>query len=200
MSDELKHRLRSIDPVSSDETIEPVTSATARRRLEDIMSTPPIEQPTRDPERSRTPWYAAAAAVAVAVVAIAGIITLGSTEDAPTASEPLELVAGPFDAMMSCIVPSAEVLAPVEVAFAGTVSTIDGETITLTVDRWYTGGDAEIVVVRAPAGFEALTGSVPWAEGEAFLVSATGGTVNYCGLSGPATPELQAIYDGAFGG
>lgn len=200
MNDELKHRLRSIDPVSSDETIEPVTGTAARRRLEDIMSTPTIEQPTRDPERSRAPWYAAIAAVAVAVVAIGGIIALGSSDEAPTASEPLELVAQPFDAMMSCIVPSSEVLAPVEVAFAGTVSAIDGETITLTVDRWYAGGDTDTVVVTSPAGLEALIGSVPWVEGEAFLVSATAGTVNYCGLSGPATPELQAIYDGAFGG
>ena len=149
---------------------------------------------------SRTPWFIAAAAVAVVIVAIGGLLALRSGSDAPMGADPLELTAAPFDAAASCIVPSADVLAPVEVAFAGTVTAIDGETITLTVDRWYAGGDTGTVIVTAPAGLEALTGSVPWVEGGSFLVSATGGVVNYCGLSGPATPELQRLFDDAFGG
>ncbi len=68
------------------------------------------------------------------------------------------------------------------------------------MDRWFTDGEADTVVVTAVAGLEALTGSVPWAEGERFLVSATNGVVAYCGLSGAATPELEAMYDEAFPG
>lgn len=159
------------------------------------------KQGQRHQGSSRTPWYAAAAAAMVAVVAV-GVIAVGSnnTGDGPVASEPIRLTAGASDITASCMVLTPELLAPVEVAFAGTVTEIDGEVVTLRVTRWYAGGDAETVIVTAPAGFEALIGSVPFALGEDFLVSATDGTVNYCGMSGPATAELQAIFDGAFPG
>ena len=199
MNDDLKAALQSIDPMHSSESTESVTSPQGRRRLEDIMSTPVLETKETPPARSRAPWYAAAAAAVVAVLAI-GVVALGPTDDAPVASAPLQLTAGESDIMASCIAPSPEILAPVEVAFAGTATKIDGETVTLSVTKWYTGGDSETVVVTAPAGFEALIGSVPFVVGEDFLISATGGVVNYCGLSGAATPELQAIFDGAFPG
>jgi hypothetical protein len=212
MNDDLQARLRASDPMAPDATIhvpvESPTSPTGRRRLEAIMSTPTTEQSTETTgpqrtaarERSRTPWFAAIAAVAVAVVAV-GAIAIGSGgDDAVVAGNPMELTAGPSDIMASCLAPSADVLRGVEVAFAGTVTTIEGEIVTLEVTQWYVGGDAPSVVVTAPAGLEALTGSVPFAVGDDFLVSATGGIVNYCGLSGSATPEMQAMYDAAFGG
>jgi hypothetical protein len=198
MNDELRNRLQAIDPMPADVPTETVTSREGRLRLEDIMSTPTKEQPSRT-TRSRTPWYAAVAAVAVAAVAVT-VIATGSNDPAPVASAPMQLAAGESDAMASCIVLTSEVLAPVEVAFAGTVTAIDGETVTLEVTKWYVGGDTDTVVLTAPAGLEALIGSVPFAVGENFLVSATEGVVNYCGFSGPATADLQAIYDGAFSG
>ncbi|MCB1246290.1 MAG: hypothetical protein KDB69_03385 [Acidimicrobiia bacterium] len=158
-------------------------------------------KPAKEPRRSRAPWFVAAAAAVVAVLAVGAIAINGSGGDeTPMASEPLELTAGPSDALASCIMPSPEIVADVEVAFKGTVTGIDGEVVTLEVTDWYQGGDAPTVIVTAPAGFEALIGSVPFAVGEHFLVTATNGTVNYCGLSGPATPELQALFDAAFPG
>ncbi len=56
------------------------------------------------------------------------------------------------------------------------------------------------MIVTAPAGFEALIGSVPFVEGGDFLISAIDGVVNYCGMSGEATSELQTLYDAAFAG
>jgi hypothetical protein len=76
---------------------------------------------------------------------------------------------------------------------------IDGETVTLTVDRWYVGGDAPVVTVTAPAGFEALLGSIDFVVGDPYIISAFDGVVSYCEMSGPATPERQAWYDEAFG-
>jgi hypothetical protein len=194
----LRAELRSVDPMPADVPTESLTSPEGRHRLEDIMSTETTEKQSK-PTRSRTPWYAAAAAVAVAVVAI-GVIVFAPGDEQPAASAPLELTAGASDALASCIMMSPEIIAGSEVAFAGTATTIDGETVTLAVTKWYTGGDSEAVIVTAPAGFEALIGSVPFAEGGSFLVSATDGVVNYCGMSGEATAELQALYDAAFPG
>jgi len=70
--------------------------------------------------------------------------------------------------------------------------------VTLTVEEWYTGGDAGTVVLHAQSGMEALIDGFTFAEGEAYLVSAAEGTVSFCGFSGPATDELRAVYDEAF--
>lgn len=182
----------------ADVPTETVTSPQGRRRLEDIMSEP-TPQEKRHQGSSRTPWYAAAAAALVAVVAV-GVIAVGSNNQEPAASAPLELTAGESDALASCIVMTPEIIAESEVAFAATATAVDGETVTLDVTEWFVGGDSDTVIVTAPAGFEALIGSVPFAVGDDFLVSATDGVVNYCGMSGLATPELQALYDAAFPG
>ena len=50
----------------------------------------------------------------------------------------------------------------------------------------------------APEGLEALIGGVTFEPGQQYLITATDGVVNYCGFSGPATPELQALFDQAF--
>jgi len=50
----------------------------------------------------------------------------------------------------------------------------------------------------APEGMEALIGGVTFEPGQQYLITATDGVVNYCGFSGPATPELQALFDQAF--
>ena len=162
------------------------------------MTTPGSDATTGQPPPSRTGWYVALVAVAVAVGVTAVLVATMLDEDATGAAGSLELVAEPFDPAASCIVPSADVLALNETAFAGTVSSIEGEQITLTVERWYAGGGADTVAVTAVSGLEALTGSVPWSEGETFLVSATNGVVAYCGLSGPTSPDLLTMYDTAF--
>ncbi|MCZ7533768.1 MAG: hypothetical protein M5U23_10215 [Acidimicrobiia bacterium] len=160
------------------------------------MSTHISEQKTNT-NRSRTPWFAAAAAVAAAIVAVS-VIAVGPKGEQPVASTPLALTAGESNTLASCIMMTPEIIAESEVAFAGIVTAIDGETVTLEVTKWYAGGDNATVIVTAPAGFEALIGNVPFAEGGNFLVSATDGVVNYCGMSGEATAELQALYDAAF--
>ena len=57
---------------------------------------------------------------------------------------------------------------------------------------------AQMATLVAPEGMEALIGGVTFEPGQQYLISATEGVVNYCGLSGPATPELQALFDQAF--
>lgn len=160
---------------------------------------------------------AAVAALAVAGAAIGGVFDRGDDAPAvadlpvddgePAPAEPVvyELSAGDADpAMMSCLQIDASIIAQSQVAFRGVVDRIDAgegvETVTLAVDRWYAGGDADVVTIDAPLGLEALIGSIDFVVGEPYLISAWDGVVSYCGMSGAATPELQQMYDQAFPG
>jgi hypothetical protein len=40
---------------------------------------------------------------------------------------------------------------------------------------------------------------VPFEAGGQYLITAYDGNVNYCGFSGPSTPELRSAYEEAFG-
>jgi hypothetical protein len=199
MTDELRERLARLDPMSSDVPTEPATSESSRQILEDIMSTPTKErtQPTPAPRRT---WTIGIAAVAALILAVAAGLALTGGDEAPVASgPPLELNAGGEDVMASCIRFSPEELDQVaEIAFEGTVTSVEGETVTLTVDTWFRGGDAAEVILNAPQGMEALIGGIPFTTGDVYLVTAQGGNVNYCGFSGPATPDYRAAFEEAF--
>jgi hypothetical protein len=111
----------------------------------------------------------------------------------------LELNAGGEDITQMCIAFSPEELEKVaEIAFAGTVTAVNGNDVTLTVDDWYRGGDAAEVALNAPQGMEALIGGIPFEVGAQYLITAQDGNVNYCGFSGPATPEYAAAFEEAF--
>lgn len=198
--DELRDRLGRLDPVPDDVPVEPMTTPSSRARLEQIMNTPvspPTDRPVVPPSRNR--WLiAAAAALVVLVVAGFAIASLGDDADDVADGPPLVLDLGADDPMASCMVPDATILADMSPAFAGTATSIDGEIVTLTVDRWYAGGDAAIVELHAQPGLEALIAGFSFEQGEQYLVTAGNGTVNFCGYSGPATPELQALFDEAF--
>lgn len=201
--DEMRERLRRLDPVPETVAVEAPTSASARARLEEIMSTP-TDATTRlvtpAPARWRRPRVAlgaAAAAVALAGIGVA-MATTGGGGGATAA--PLELSLGANDSLASCLALDPAVLAAMSPAFGGTVTAIDGEDVTIDVDTWYAGGDADTVVLRAPGGLEALIGTIEFTVGERYLITAAEGVVNYCGYSGPAgDPALAAAFAEAFG-
>ena len=72
--------------------------------------------------------------------------------------------------------PNAETLAGFDTAFAGTVTSLDDATATLSVDQWYAGGDdAATVTVSAPSqDLQDLLMAVDFEEGTSYLVSADG--------------------------
>ena len=121
-------------------------------------------------------------------------------DDEAASGPPLELSLGAGDAMASCLAPDAAAVAAMPVAFAGTATAVEGERVTLDVDEWFVGGDAAVVELQAVGGQVALTAGFEIAEGEQYLVSASDGTVAYCGLSGPADADLRGLYDEAFAG
>jgi hypothetical protein len=216
--DPLRARIARLDPAAAQAT-DPITSATAHALLEEIMNTPLLEteqdqEPT--PRHGRKPWawptlIAAAAVIALGLGAIAATGGFGgdtndddaavaspAPTEAPAKLKVLELTAPGDNIAQMCIAISPELVAEMPVAFKGTVETSEAGLVTLTIDQAYTGTDAQVATLVAPEGMEALIGGVTFEPGQQYLITATDGVVNYCGFSGPATPELQAIFDQAF--
>jgi hypothetical protein len=200
VTDELRNRLSRLDPMASDVPTEPVTTESSRQLLEEIMTTPNVEQPGSSGTPNKRPWIAAVAAAAVVIVAIGAVGLLSRDGGDPVAAgPPLELNAGGEDPMAMCIQFSVEELAKAQVAFEGTVSSVDGDAVTLDVDTWFTGGDAAQVVLNAPQGLEALIDGFAFEAGAQYLITAYDGNVNYCGFSAKSTPEMRAAFEEAFG-
>ncbi len=197
MNDELRDRLRAADPVPSQVPVDPADDSRTRALMEAAMSA----QPNHTTERSR--WVPIAIAAGIAAAIVGGALTVGPMlrDDAPVASAPLELTLPGDEAVMSsCAELTAEFLGEMPVAFAGTAAEVTDSTVTLDVDRWYRGGDTTTVELSTPpdVSIALLGGVIDFTEGERYLVSATGDTVNLCGFSGPATPELERVFDRAF--
>lgn len=201
MTDELEQRLRAADPVPPTVPLDRARSPRARTLVEHIVTDPAAldTEPTHRPPR--WPLFAAAAA-AVALVGVA-VVIVSDDDDAPVAADALALTLAPEDITQMCIEVTPETLGDpaVELAFAGTVTAVDGAQATLAVDTWYRGGDAEVVTVTAPdESSTALLGGVTLDEGSSYLISASDGAVRSCGQSGPSSPELEALFAEAFGG
>jgi hypothetical protein len=104
------------------------------------------------------------------------------------------------DVAGSCVMFSVDVLREMPVALAGTVTAVDPGSVTLDVDRWYRGGDADRVTITVPENNNVALDGVDLRSGERYLLTATEGTVNGCGYSGPADPQLEGAFAEAFGG
>jgi len=93
----------------------------------------------------------------------------------------------------------AVVLSTFDTAFEGTVTSIQGDTVTLQTTEVFTGEVGETVQVTSPPDqIGALIQAVDFKQGKTYLISATDGMVAVCGNSGPATGELRSLYDQAF--
>lgn len=161
---------------------------------------PPAGDDARDRRRSRLLGITAAAALVVAGAAVVGNITGGDDEPQAAATPPLELSLGADDAMASCLPFDVSILSTMSPAFAATATAVEPGAVTLEVDRWYSGGDADTVILRTPNSSPALIGGFEFVAGERYLITAADGNVNFCGFSGVATPELTAAFDAAFPG
>jgi hypothetical protein len=209
---ELRALLSGLDPMSARVPVEPVTSPRARHQLEQIMSqsteyTETVPSTSRFRGRGKT-WLAAAAAVAA--IAIGTTVAVGMSDGGQKVNGPAIVAApkvlpltapagGPASAM--CMRFDVAQLSQAAVAFAGTVTAITPQQVTLKVDHWYKGGDADEVTVAAPASDQpnpVLEGGVDYQQGQKFLISATDGTVSSCGYSGPASPDFEKSFEQAF--
>lgn len=211
--DELRTRLSRLDPAPAGSPVDPVTSPRAQELVERIMETPETQTlPSPDPadelaaRRRRRPWLLPLVAAAVLAVVVATVLVVsggGRVGDTPAGEEPttLALSLPPSDVAGSCVVFDVQVLADMPVAFAGTVTAIEEQQVTIAVDRWYRGGDADVVTVAIADGqTSAALDGVDFRQGERYLITATDGTVNGCGYSGPAEPQLEQAFEQAFAG
>jgi hypothetical protein len=199
MSDELFERVRRRDPMPPTVPVEPVDGLPAAELMEHIMTLPITHDvESSSPRRVRRGPRWLVAGLATAVVGVGGVLAAvnigGGTADAPTTvSYPLT----PFDPLTSICLPISEQPQPTAeaIAFGGTVTSIDGDRVVVDVDTWFQNGDADQVelVIGPDMPSPALDG-VEFVVGTRYLVTVADGAVGICGVSGPASPELEAIY------
>jgi hypothetical protein len=201
--DELRARLAARDPLAA----VPTDSPTADEIRERVMAT--IEQDSTTPTTpSRPAWRRPAlvggVAASVAALAVGGVLLLGGDSGTTKpAKQPttlaLTLPAG--DVMASCVQFDVQFLKPMPIAFGGTVTEVGASSVTIDVDRWYKGGDADVVTLATGGSEQVALDGTEFTAGRRYLVTASEeGSVNGCGFSGPATPQLQQAYDEAFAG
>jgi hypothetical protein len=153
-------------------------------------------------DRNPLTWLVAVAvALLIASAALFGMLDRGGDEpgtpsetasdtDAPTVTR---LTAQPPPGR--CMLPNVDVLRSQTLAFDGVVRSITEGQATLEPSRFFTGEEADLVVVKAPdRDLQVLL------EGRRYLVSATDGRVTLCGFSGPYSAELASLYAEGFGG
>ncbi len=203
--DELRARITRIDPMrgAADALPSPTAAEIQERAMQTIESATETPGGDRDQPLWRRPLALAAAGAVVLVLAAGAVIATSGDDPAPGAPDQTTLALSlPDDSVASsCVAFDVAFLREMPVAFSGTVTAISSEAVTLDVDRWYKGGSADLVAVRIPGQqTSAALDGVDFTEGQSYLVAATDGTVNGCGFSGPATPELEAAYGQAFPG
>lgn len=205
--DDLRAALSDTDPAR---THEPVDRRRAAELLERIMATPVRTSPSAPPATAgarprRTAWLAAAAAAVLVAGAGAGLALRDNHKGTPHKAAPtqlaLSLPGGGGVSIGSCVPFNTAVLKDMSPAFRGTVVAVAAGSVTLDVDKWYAGGNADQVVLTQPGGTtSAALDGVEFEQGKVYLVTAANGAVNGCGYSGPVTADLQRAFDEAFGG
>jgi hypothetical protein len=214
--DELRALLRGGDPAGS---LSPADPAALERLLEDIMSADldirPAESDQLPRRRTRTTWLVAAAAVAAIAAGGAFAVTglTGNDSNAPQADQPAattpktdtgvagettQLTAGTAPARCAVLTPS--ILSQFDQAFAGTVTAVEGDTVTFQTTNVYQGEvGATVTLTAPPAGIsKILGGGSAFQVGQSYLVPAYQGAVSMCGYSGPAAGGLEQVYKEAF--
>ena len=212
--EELRARLGRLDPQAAS-PVDPITSPRAHHLLEHTMTASVTDAPTSPAatatsvRRRRLVLGLAAGVAAVGIGVGAGVLTTSTGNDrpaVPAAGPVLALSLPASEVGASCPVFDAANLKGFPVAFAGRVTAVDQDSVTLAVTRWYAGGQAASVRLSSPTGTgSAGTGSAgldgtAFADGSDYLVSARDGAVSTCGYSGEAGDVLRQAYAQAFGG
>ncbi len=197
--EELQQRLRRLDRVDR-ASVDPVNGARATSLLEHIMSTsnPTTDSPADGPARTRRwPKFVLAGGTAAALVAV-GVFAFGGSDGGNTPQKTATFaMQAPSPIGSSCInLDGYE--PPVGLAgFKGTVTSVTDGVVTLKVTKWFAGGDADTVMVTAPANVPnpILEGGVEFAVGSDYLVAVLDGEVQaHCGISGADDPALAAYF------
>jgi len=200
--DDLQARLRDADPALRTPSPDSAWIDTlAQSTMEAPMNIPEPASGTR-----RTWILTAAAAVVVAALGFGGWTALqGGDDHSNQVAAPAKTVMtlkGPAkpDAMAMCMRIEPTTVGQMQVAFDGTVASVDGDSVTLDVNKWYAGGDTDQVALTqiSESDWVALEGGITLEVGQRYLVTAHDGQVNGCGFTAPWSQDLQDIFDQGF--
>lgn len=202
-ADDLRARLRRIDPAPAD--LDPPVSRPAPDLMERIMTTPLLDHAPSTAQAPRRRYLVAAAAALVLAGGSLAALTLGG-EDAKTTPKQakattVSLALPGGNSISSCAPFSVTFLKDMSPAFSGTVTSVEAGSITLTVDHWYAGGTADQVKLALPPDTSSASlDGITFEQGKRYFVTAAQGTVNGCGYTGLATPDLERSFNEAFPG
>ncbi|MCO8270185.1 hypothetical protein M1L60_06210 [Actinoplanes sp. TRM 88003] len=186
--DDLRARLRRADPAAD---LPPYDTS---HLLETTM--------TATTTAPRRPMLTLAAAALVLIAALGTWFLLRPSGDpaGPVAAPTVTELTAPGIAA-KCVEPSADRLKEAaDFAFAGTVTGVDGGTVTLKVTKVYRGAAADQVRIAQTGDIsETMLGSGKFETGKDYLVASARGSMLICGYSGEASaPGLPQLYDTAF--
>ena len=202
MTEDLRKRLARIDPARRlDDLAESPTAHEIRERVMRTIEETPTPTPVATPRRLRlvAGLAASVAAVAVAAAVLGGDDKPQVTQRTPTTMALKAPAAEGGPSMSSCVMFSVDILRDMPVALAGTAVSVTPDSVTIDVDRWYKGGSADQVTIATPGATTSVAlDGVEFTQGTRYLITATDGTVNTCGFSGPATAELERAFAEAF--
>jgi hypothetical protein len=159
--------------------------------------------------RNRLTWLVAAAAAAV-IASVGGFTIAGLTGGStPQASDPNATTThgagvagqtttlGVAEQQGRCHTPTPEILGQYPQAFAGTVTAVEGDTVTLETTEVYQGEVGETVRVTAPAAvFDSMMSHVGFQVGASYVVAVFDGQMSICYTGTAAT--LRSSFEKAF--
>lgn len=185
-------RLRAADPVRADDVPDASLARVTARVQEHIMSDKQFD-PKVPPTRGPLAWVGGLALVGAFALAIAfgtGFIggqpspqvgAIPTPSETPSENSSENPAAG--GGVASCLVYDPANLPTFDIVFDGTVTGVDGDQVSFTVNTAWKGVDGT-VTLTAPDVDPALVGPLPAFEvGGRYLVTAFDSTINACGYT-----------------
>ncbi|MGQ0831603.1 MAG: hypothetical protein ACT4OV_07985 [Microthrixaceae bacterium] len=204
-------RLHAADPV--DQASLPSASDPKARVLFEriIMSDSDLPTTTSTTSTRQRLVMAAAAAVAVVLLVAGGLALAGNDGSGDVLASTTPTAApggGPINpggsSLTSCVeLYDLQTLANREVAFDGTVASVDGDDVTFTVNRWYRGGDGAEVTLAGASTLGGVTSAgepTPLGPGTRLLVAGDGGFAWSCGFTQPYDDAIAAEWAATLAG
>jgi hypothetical protein len=197
--------LRAADPVDNGALPDHDHAAAAALLREITMNDPQTEVRAR-----RWLPVAAAAAAVLAVAGVAFAVAAGDDDDEQPSQQaastittpPTDAPITPGGSLGSCVETyDLETLQNREVAFDGTVQSVEGDQVTFTVQQWFRGGEGDTVTLTSATG-GAITpdAGAPLTPGARLLVAGDGGFAWACGFTQPYDEVVAADWAEALAG
>ena len=200
-------RLRAADPTHTDDVPDASLARVAARIQEHIMTDKQHDPTVRQP-RGPLVWVGSLALFGVFALAIGIALAKGLGAQTPP---PIAAVPTPSEAPVasgnpaagggaaSCLVYEPANLPTFDSVFDGTVTAVDGDQVTFTVNEGWKGADSTITLTAPPVDI-AISGPLPaFKVGGRYLVSAYGSTISACGYTLDYDADTAAAWAAAFG-